>query len=200
MPNYVSITGRNILPKGLNKNAKPDRNKVKEYVLSDYLRLLKKLPQLKTTTKPLLFYPGCGSDILMPLLYVERMFPETKEFNFLFVDINDLFSFITTTLDEVGVSFQQKNNELIFYWDDILINLEFKQADVFHIDLPEFDIYFELFFRIMKQDGFEEKAFSKLKSNGILISDSGFQKFPFKTYYVPQELSPYKEMIIGIKK
>jgi len=200
MENLISIMGRNIKAQGLNKSALPDRRKIKELVFSDYLPYLDNLPQLNLPSNPLLFYPGCGSDILMPLLYVEKMFPAIKEFSFLFIDINDLLQLIQTTLDEVGVSFSQDGNKIDFYWDEKLIHLEFQQGDVSKIDLPEYDLYFEQFFRIMKPEGFEEIAYNKLKSNGILISDNGFQKFPLEKKNSPQGLSPYGEMIIGIKK
>ena len=38
-----------------------------------------------------------------------KMFPETKEFNFLFVDISDCLQLIETTLDEVGISFAKEH-------------------------------------------------------------------------------------------
>jgi len=200
MGNLISIMGRKIIAKGLNKNALPNREKVRELVFSDYLPHLEKLPQLRLSSHPLLFYPGCGSDIILPLLYVEKMFFHIKEFSFLFIDINDLLQLIKTTLDEVGVSFSEDHNKIDFYWEDQLIHLEFQQGDVSKIELPKYDIYFEQFFRIMKPEGFEEVAYERLKKNGILISDNGFQNFPLEKHPASPELSPYGEMIIGIKK
>ena len=78
------------------------------------------------------------------------------------------------------------------------------QGNIFQImpTIPAFDIYFERAFRIMK-DGHEEyesKIYHQLKSNGIIISDSGFQQQPLEKIKVSPQLSSYQEMIIGIKK
>ena len=50
-----------------------------------------------------------------------------------------------------------------------------------------------------QDQSYEHKIFEKLKTGGILISDSGYQKTPLQKMKVPPELSSYKEMIIGVK-
>jgi len=204
----ISYEERKVKAKGLNKLAKPNEDKVKEYLFPDEyqnLSLLLDLPKLEYHQNPILFYPSCGADILMPLKYLEILFPLLCNVTFIFNDADNNLGLIKTILDDVGISFREpKINSLLFYWDDILVNLKFIQGNVFQLlsSLPEFDIYFERAFRIMKDDHlqYEQQIYHKLKPNGILISDSGFQQLPLEKIEVSPELSAYKEMIIGIKK
>lgn len=202
MPNLISLSSRKIKPKGLDKNNKINENKLKEHFLADDYEKLELIPKLEQTKEKLtLFYPGCGSDILNPLIYLKKMFPQTKEAKLIFVDQINFSGIIKTILDEVGISFSEKENKIEFYWKDISIELDFIENNVFESTLPEFDIYFEKAFRVMKDKNpdYETNIFNKLKTNGIIISDSGFQELPIKKINVSQELSSYKEMIIWIK-
>ena len=65
-----------------------------------------------------------------------------------------------------------------------------------------FDLYFERAFRIMKDDDpdFEQKVVTKLSSDGMIISDSGFQGLELNYLDASRELSSYNEMVIGVKK
>lgn len=165
------------------------------------LQLLKELPPLTPpTTSPLLLYPGCGIDILFPLYYLEYLFPTTTQINLLFIDIYNFFLTIQTILNNLGITIT--NNK--FQWKHLNITFEFKESNIFHIlsTLPQYDIYFERTFRIMKSyhPDYETTIYNKLKPQGIIISDSGFQHLPLKQIPVPKRLSSYGEMIIGVKK
>lgn len=203
----ISLEEKPVRAKGLDKLAKPDEEKIKKYFFPDdysYLSLLSRIPKMESPENPTLFYPGCGADILFPLNYVELLFPRLRNITFIFNDIGNNLGLIKTVLDDVGVSFLETKNHLRFYWNSLLIDLKFHQGNVFRLlpESPQFDIYFERAFRIMKDDhpGFEEQVYRKLKPGGILISDSGFQRLPLQKLKVPRELSLYREMIIGIKK
>lgn len=163
------------------------------------LSLLNEIQTFHFDKIPTLFYPGSGADIIFPCLYVEKLFPDVKEIDFIFMDVYENSPLIKTILDELGITFNENNS---FYWNGILINLKFIVADVFRSELPSYDVYFEKAFRIMKdQDSnYEEKAFTALNSGGVLISDSGFQELNLQMIEVPNELSSYKEMVIGRKK
>ncbi|MBI2581936.1 hypothetical protein HYV87_02285 [Candidatus Woesearchaeota archaeon] len=206
MGNLISFEERPVKAKGLNKSAKPAEEKVQQYLFHDEyqnLSLLLGLPKLEHPENPIMFYPGCGADILMPLKYIEILFPRLRNITFIFNDIDNTLGLIKTVLDDVGVSFESKKNSLQFYWNSILIDLQFLHENVFTLkDLPAFDIYFERAFRIMKDDHpeYENWIYQKLNPNGILISDSGFQHLPLEKIEISQELSAYKEMIIGVKK
>ncbi|MEK6969365.1 MAG: hypothetical protein AABW48_02975 [Nanoarchaeota archaeon] len=211
MGELIVFEDRMVKARGLDKSQKPDENKVKTYFFcEDYDHLSKALSLPKVSvgqavnpTETLtLFYPGCGADILFPLKYVEQLFPNITEINFIFNDLDDNLNLIKTVLDEVGISFAEEDHKINFYWKDMLINLDFQSGNVFEMELPQFDIYFEKAFRIMKgyHPEYENKIFTKLNLGGILISDSGFQEFPLKKLKVSPKLSTYGEMIIGVKK
>ncbi|MBU0470696.1 MAG: hypothetical protein KKA62_04185 [Nanoarchaeota archaeon] len=207
MGELITFEEKAVIVKGLDRLALPDEDKVKNQFFSEEYSLLLQLKDscnlTLTKKKPTLFYPGCGSDILTPLIYLESLFPQTTEADLIFNDENNTFGLIKTILDEVGVSFQEQDNHLCFYWKNILIHLEFIQGDAFSLirEIPPFEIYFEKAFRIMKSyhQDFEDLVYEKLAEKGILISDSGFQDKDLKKVPVPEALSSYQEMIIGIK-
>lgn len=210
MGELIVYSGHKVVAKGLDFRAKPQLKKIKKYLFKDEyvnLRLLKKAAStlnrtVRNEAKPLLLYPGCGTDIILPVLYLERLFPKMKEVDLLFVDVSNCFELIRGVLDDVGISFaESKENKITFYWNDLLINLEFKEGNIFQLlpNLPEFGIYFERAFRIMKDSNYESLIFQKLKPEGVIISDSGFQHLPLRRLPVSPDLSAYKEMIIGVK-
>ena len=202
----ISYGERQVKAKGLNKLAKPNPKKLQQYLFPDEyqnLSLLADIPRMEYPENPILFYPGCGADILMPLKYMEMLFPRLRAITFIFNDIDNNFGLIKTILDDVGVSFKEERNKLQFYWNGVLVDLQFLHGNIFALqNFPTFDIYFERAFRIMKDDhpGYENQIFQKLRHNGIIISDSGFQQFPLEKIEVSQRLSAYKEMIIGMKR
>ena len=167
------------------------------------LELLQTIPPF-SHTKASFLYPGCGADILFPLLYMEGLFPQLKEAEFTLVDIQNNQKLIETVLDEIGIPFSRKKDKMTFYWKETLVIISFRVGDIFEIvySLPLFDIYFERSFRIMK-DGhteYEQTIVEKLAPGGILISDSGFQNTSLKKIDVPKELSKYGEMVMGKKE
>lgn len=204
----ISYEERPVKAKGLNKLAKPDQEKIQRYLFPDEyqnISLLTEMSRVEYPENPVFFYPGCGADILMPLKYVEILFPRLRNITFIFNDTDNNLGVIKTILDEVGVSFKEKKKNILqFYWNGILVDLKFIQGNVFQIitSLSPFDIYFERAFRIMKDEHpeYENQIYQKLNTNGIVISDSGFQHLPLEKIDVSQELSAYKEMIIGVKK
>jgi len=199
----ISIEPRAITPKGLNKSAAPNIDQIKKYMFADEFDNLKLLDKIKLTLpqKPILLYPGCGADVLFPFFYMEHFGAE--ELTCIFVDIQNTLSELTTVLDEIGISFAQEKHTLHFYWNGMLVHLEFRKANIFEI-IPKltYNIYFERAFRIMKSqyEEYETVVFNNLNKNGIIVSDSGFQQCNFKRIKVPPELSAYHEMVIGVKE
>lgn len=198
MCELIIFRARKVAVKGLDILALPDENKVKSYFfIEDYGNLLslKKIRPCLQNKLPTLFYPACGADVLFPLKYVKSLFPVLKEINFLFNDIEDNLPMIKTVLDDIKISFSEKNNEIKFYWHNLLVNLKFIIGNTLEIlpELSTYDIYFEQSFRIMKSyyPEYENQAYQKLKPRGILISDSGFQQFPLNKLTIPLELSSY---------
>ncbi len=203
---------RPVKAKGLLK-ANPNLDRFKAlFFEQDYLALNSWRPQkiCLPSPKPILFYPGCGADVLFPLLYLEKLFSSVKEIEFLFVDKDPSLGIIKTVLDDVQISFAQAERPqqgVVFYWKETLIRLNFIQGNVFEKFslVPDFDLYFERAFRIFKSPelNYEKKIFQKLKPGGLLISDSGFAWLSSKQLQrvkVSRELSSYGEMIVGVKE
>ena len=200
---------KKVEAKGLNPKNKINEDKLKSYIFKeDYenLNLLNNINVPLNKEEISLLYPGCGVDILFPLIYLEKLFPQIKTANLIFVDSENVFGTIKTILDEIGIFFaeNEQNNSIKFYWKNTFINLNFVKNKIEdHLRNQEpVDIYFEKAFRIMRDNipNYENYIIEKIKPNGILISDSGFQQQNLKQIEVPKELSSYKEMIIGVKE
>lgn len=215
MPNIVTLRDENVKSKGLKPDNVINESKLREYFLADdyeKLSLLDNVEGLNFEKEELaLFYPGCGSDIFFPLMYLDKLFPGTRKIKLNFIDVSNFLGIIKTILDDVGISFSEnfdkERNGIDFYWKGKLVKLNFFRDNVFDYidqlnDSESFDLYFERAFRIMKDDDFmfEHKVVNKLPSGGIIISDSGFLGQNLSYIDVPKELSSYKEMVIGVKK
>tara|TARA_Y100000310_G_C20594424_1_gene769747 strand:+ start:230 stop:853 length:624 start_codon:yes stop_codon:yes gene_type:complete len=207
MTNIITFFPQKIKARGLNKEDFPNEEKIKEhFFLDDYnkLNLLNNIKLNLTTITPRLLYPGCGCDILFPLIYLEKLFPKIKVANFIFVDSSNNLPNIKTILDSVGVGFSEDKNKISFYWKNIFVNLTFvnmRIEDIFQ-QIKPIDIYFERAFRIMRERivGYEKVIVEKLNPSGILISDSGFTEQNLQFIEVLKKLSSYEEMVIGVKK
>lgn len=208
MGKVISYTEREFTAKGLNKKNKVDIFKLQEYIFEEDYEALRQLEQinvsLQDTNEPILLYPGCGADILSPLFYIQRLFPKLKQIQLYFVDQDNNFGIIKTILDDIGICFEDYGEWIQFYFEGVLIDLYFTQGDIFKMmgEVTPFDIYFERAFRIMKERDslYEERVVSLLKEGGILISDSGFKEAGLIKIEVSQELSAYREMMIGVKR
>jgi hypothetical protein len=206
MGNLVVIVPRKVEAKGLNKNNVINEEKLKNYVFSEDIAnfsLIDKIKKIKLrTNNPRLYYPGSGCDILWPLYFLD-IFLELEDVQFIFVDHDNNLGLIKMILDDIGISFAEKDDSIMFYWKGIFIHLKFLADDVFSSlsSIPIFDIYFERSFRIMKSyhDDFEKNVYDKLNEGGVIVSDSGFRQFPLKKIKVSPELSFYREMIVGVK-
>jgi len=176
---------------------------MKQFLFDDDYENIQKIIPINHSfpTTPLLFYPGCGCDILTPLLFIEKLLPELSELKLHLVDEKDNLDLIKTILDDIEISFSEQNNTITFYWHHLHVSLIFTQEDVFVMNLPPFNIYFERAFRIMKDadQTYEPRIYQQLSENGLLISDSGFQEQQLKRISIPEKLSAYQEIILGIK-
>ncbi len=203
MPNILSFFPRKITPKGIKQNALISEEKMKQFLFDDDYENIQKIIPINHSfpTTPLLFYPGCGCDILTPLLFIEKLLPELSELKLHLVDEKDNLDLIKTILDDIEISFSEQNNTITFYWHHLHVSLIFTQEDVFVMNLPPFNIYFERAFRIMKDadQTYEPRIYQQLSENGLLISDSGFQEQQLKRISIPEKLSAYQEIILGIK-
>ena len=184
-----------------------DEEQLKNYLFDkDYetLKSLKSMEKIKLSVKkPVLFYPGCGSDVIFPLYYVKNLFSNIKNVKLILVDILDSLELIKSNLFELGIKFKNQRNGVKFYWGDIFVNLVFYEANVDKIlDNVSYDIYFERNFRIMRSEiqDYEKRVFSSLNSGGVLISDNGFEEFKLKRIKIDDKISSYGNMVVGVKE
>lgn len=194
---------RSVPARGMDKWVLPDQNKLQEHVfMPDFELIQSLLPISINSPTPRMVYPGSGSDIVVPLLFVEHLFPKITTLHIQLIDLFPQEALVRTILDDIGIPFSEENTKIMFYWYGILVNLECTVANAFTLDYESFDIYFERAFRIMKDQDpeFEKRIFAKLNSGGVLISDSGFTQVPLEKITFPKELSSYGEMVAGVKK
>ena len=185
---------RDVPARGMNKSALPDINKLKEHLFDRDYELIRSLFPISINTKtPKMIYPGSGCDILVPLLFVKHLFPNITSLELQLIDLFPQEVLVKTILDDLGIPFSAENEKILFYWHGVLVNLQCTVANAFSFNFAQFDIYFERAFRIMKDQDpeFEKKIVAKLKSGGILISDSGFSNISLQRITVPKELSSY---------
>ena len=188
---------KQIKAKGLDPNNKINEEKLKSYFFKeDYgnLNLLNNIQIPLDEEEISLLYPGCGVDVLFPLIYLEKLFPQIKTANLTFVDEDYNLGMIKTVLDEIGISFAENNkNNIQFYWKNVLVNLVFIRSKIEHYlkGQESVDVYFEKAFRIMRDHipNYEDNILKIIKPNGILISDSGFQQQNLQIIEVPKILS-----------
>lgn len=206
MGNFIEFSERDVKAKGATRGVLPNREKIKSYYFDDeyaHVELLHTITPF-SHAKASLLYPGCGADILFPLLYLEHLFPQLTDVHCTFVDTQDNQKLIETVLDDIEIPFSRKKNRISFYWRETMVNISFIVENIFNIidSLPPFDIYFERAFRIMKDKHteYEQTIVGKLAPGGILISDSGFQNTSLQKIDVPKELSAYGEMVMGRKE
>ncbi len=200
----IFIVAKSVKATGLNKAARPNLQKLRTYFFQEEwerLALLKQLPQFPQRSKVKVLYPGCGADLFLPLFYLEQLFPQLQQAELVLVDIHNLKDTMKTLLDEVGISFSEEQESILFYWNNLLIRLTLVEGDVFELfpALPAFDLYFERAFRIMKDQhhDYEETVLEKLLPGGLVVSDSGFENAELQRFPVPSELSSYGEMVVG---
>ncbi|HIJ10938.1 TPA: hypothetical protein HA278_02670 [Candidatus Woesearchaeota archaeon] len=174
MSDPIMFIPRMVEPKGINKQAIPNRDKIREYCFDDE-HDVRVEEQPLIIEHPLLLYPGSGCDIFHPLLHVEQLFPSLQKITFHFIDQDNYLAMIKTMLDDVGVHFAQDKQQLQFWWHDLFVTLHFQIANAFSLTLPKHHIYFEKSFTIMKEEfcpEFDERVLDALHEKGIIISDS----------------------------
>lgn len=207
MGEILEFIPRDCTAKGTNVDAFPQQSRIRQYFFAEEwerMKLLRQLPRFFHRSVVLL-YPGCGVDVLGPLLYLEHLFPKLEKVCCLFVDKDNTLAMIKTILDDVGVWFAAEKQRIRFYWKRIPVDLYFNEADIRNVlpALPSIDIYFEKAFRIIRKEWihYEETIMNKLNQGGVLISDSGFEDVSgLRKIGVPPELSAYREMVVGVKE
>ncbi len=206
MSSIIIYESREVKAKGLNKADLIDQDKLLSYFFEgDYEKLsaLDNITLNHNKEKISLLYPGCGADVFVPLIYLNKLFPNVKKAKLIFVDFEDNLGLIKTVLDEVGISFKAGKSKIKFYWNNQLIELNFHSEKIENYlqKGKKYDVYFERAFRLMRDNihNYEDQVVSLLKEGGVLISDTGFLDKELDYLEIPKNLSSYEEMVLGIK-
>jgi hypothetical protein len=160
-----------------------------------------------------LFYPGCGDDLVNPLLISDALL-NYKTINMILVDV-ELFNMITyfrknnikfkskRSKNKVTVNIKKKTKSIN------LIHYARNALDKWPAELQQgFDVYFERAFEICRRDDpfFVKRILNNLNKDGLIISDCGFYDLAvlknndFKQIKVPSNFGFYDNLKIFRKK
>jgi predicted GNAT superfamily acetyltransferase len=163
-----------------------DLNKLKKELCKDELDTLLKIKKIFKDKKLkkdeiTLFYPGCGDDIINPLLLSDALL-SYKTVNLVLIDV-ELFN-VMSYFRKNNIKFKSKRSK-----NKITVNIKTKTKTINLIhyakdalsDWPAelqqgFDVYFERAFEICRRDDpfFVKRVLNNLNKDGLLISDCGF--------------------------
>jgi len=202
---------------------------IKKYLypeeFNSYLSLMKIFENNKYSKSNItLFYPGCGADVVNPLLFLDILldWKNTRAITLIYADTSSIAPmFIGETVDKItGVKnvvkfISEDEAHISFTINNCRITLVYILADVLQ-KLPQildkgFDIYFERAFEIFRADEamFIRYVLEHVNKNGLLISDCGFcrqdmlKKYGFVDFgpkKLPSELGLYNTLKIYKKE
>ena len=129
--------------------------------------------------KPVLFYPGCGFDALLPLIVLKSLFSYFNEATIVFADtMLPISSVIGYFKQLTGVErIFKKKNMVRFEYEDCKINCLFIESDVVlrYPDINSIDVYLERGFQMFREKNpmFIDKSIEILNKNGLFLTDFG---------------------------
>ena len=141
-----------------------------------------------------LFYPGCGNDILRPLLLINSL-SNFKKANIILSDNLLSPSIIAETISALtGIKkLKEFTDSQRFRFKDKEINIIYQEGDsLFDQNLLNFDIYFERAFQLFRKDSFDfiPRIINNLNKGGLFISDFiDFKDKNLEELNIPKELS-----------
>ena len=135
-----------------------------------------------------MYYPGCGQDMIWPMLTLQGLAPDASKWTIIGQDITDTLGALISTMQAItgqtafskmktdddatsrGARFRFKGKiiEIISYNSDALGGLPPHASS-------GYDIYFERGFELMRSQrpGFLEEALFALRTGGLAITDAG---------------------------
>ncbi len=129
--------------------------------------------------KPVLFYPGCGFDALLPLIVLKTLFGYFHEATIIFADtILPISPVIGYFKQLTGVErIFKKGNMVKFEYEDCKINCLFIESDVVlqYPDISSIDVYLERGFEMFRNKNpmFLDKNIEILNKKGLFLTDFG---------------------------
>ena len=175
-----------------------------------------KLPTLKGNKPVHLYYPGCGQDLVWPLLMLYKIAQHSTSWTLTCQDPQYSFGALvatcqTLTGQHVTPLFSQKKEGMDgarFSYKDKTITIFYFSTDALQ-DIPKtlnqgYDIYFERGFDICRKDdpGFLDEALKTLRRDGVAITDHAFRQVPYGLQQVNHRCTDwgfYKEPRVYLK-
>ena len=161
------------------------------------------------------FYPGCGDDLINPLIFSGALLSCNKiDFVLLDVEMFDIIKALSSinlnaklnvkkSKDKIKASFKLGNKEIN------IIHYSMNALGNWPIELGNgFDVYFERAFDVCRRDDpfFVKRVLNAINKEGFLISDCGFydeehiKKNNFREIKVPASFGFYNNLRIYAKK
>ncbi|MFQ5474866.1 MAG: hypothetical protein ACE5DM_03445 [Candidatus Nanoarchaeia archaeon] len=133
-----------------------------------------------------IFYPGCGLDLAMPLLYMKKLGQDAKVINMILADkeifLEDFTAMMVAFTGNQNYSLDKRRGCVTFRFRDQYVRLICRSIDLMSglpSELKEgYDVYLERAFEPFRREnrGFLARAFSTLNREGIVIIDAGLDK------------------------
>lgn len=193
----IIIAGKindNLFLKIKHRLKKPEfsmRRAVLESMLQEEeLAAFRHVPQIVLDKKDVeVFYPGCGLDLVQPLVYASKMMRNARSITFILADkditAGDVVSLMLQLTGNHNYrlgKIDERTESASFQFKDKQMRFICKRGDVLS-HLPReiskgYDVYFERAFEIFRneQPAFIYDALHLLRRGGIVITDAGLNK------------------------
>ena len=144
-----------------------------------------------------LYYPGCGQDLVWPILMIHNIAPSARHWIITGQDTASCMGAFISTMQTLSrnpvysaiysdIFRLNKGGEgARFRFQDRIVDILFSQSDALedipsHLENDGYDIYFERGFEFCRSQspGFIEGAVSHLKPGGMVITDHAFSCIP----------------------
>lgn len=129
--------------------------------------------------KPVLFYPGCGFDALLPIIVLKSLFGYFHEATIIFADMTLPMNVVIGYFKQLtGVErIFKKGNMIRLDYEDCRINCLFLEMNVIeqYPEIKEIDVYIERGFEMFRNKNpmFLAKSIELLRKGGLFLTDFG---------------------------
>lgn len=161
-----------------------------------YKQIKKEFPKFKKKNI-VMFYPGCGGDILYPLTLYDSIITNNKHTKIILVDLHDRLENILASLNRyIQPKIKQKQNIANVKFRGKKFNLVYFQKDVLEIKIPKMDIYYERAFPVRDLIHYQN-VLKNINPGGLFITDRATTKQPgFTELKVPKNFGFYQNFQI----
>ncbi|MFC1753523.1 hypothetical protein ACFL96_09060 [Thermoproteota archaeon] len=167
-----------------------DKKILSEFLHPEELEAAEHLGDAEVSKKELtLFYPGCGLDIVQPLIYSSRIAGKADKITFILADrdmtANDVVSLMLQLTGNHNYSIKRNDphtETAVFRFKDRTFSFVCKKGNVLESVPKEikqgYDVYFERAFELFREndDLFMPNMISLLNKDGLMITDAGLSR------------------------